>query len=153
MSAELRALVRQTVSDYPEADPREIARHVAKLTPDDQLRAFYREALADLCGHMIGENRRQSFESGKQRNVSRKVNQRRSWWSDVLASMIHVGSSHWKPLRDCTSKDIVFAIDERAQQIAGIGAQIKNFQHLLKLLKQNKVDTVGQLPVQTGWPK
>jgi hypothetical protein len=45
----LTALIRQAAADNPLADPRELAKTVAAMTPDEDLLDFYTEALVDAC--------------------------------------------------------------------------------------------------------
>lgn len=153
MSAELRSLVREVAAEHPHADPREIARYVAKLTEEEDLQNFYAEALVDVVSQILGAQRRDAMDQKpeKQNNKSPKLEQRRNWWKDLLAARVHVGKSEWKVLANCTVDDLQFCINERAAHIAGVQAQIENFKTLAALMVKNGARTVSDLPAQEKW--
>jgi hypothetical protein len=53
----LRDLVRGVANEYPKAQPSEIARHVAKLTPQQYLLEFYEETLRPFVVSVLGTDR------------------------------------------------------------------------------------------------
>jgi hypothetical protein len=157
----LTGLIRQAAEDNPLADPRELARIVAKLTPEDELLAFYEEALVDACRHLLADIRNTAF-AGPTRtqaraprsghtNKSAKVKQRREWWDEVLAAQVHVGRGKWQPIAVCTIDDLEFAKAEREKQIVKLTGTIVHYEQLISLLKRHHKKTVGQLPRQTSW--
>jgi hypothetical protein len=151
---ELNTLIREVADDYPRADPRELARHVAKLTPDESVVDFYVDALIDRIREIIGGNRRNLFDGPDNRSTSNrspKVEQRRSWWADLLASRVHVGNAEWLQIAECSVDDLKFCIEERRTQIAGYEKQIGNFDRLIRLMRKHKALKVSDLPAQTDW--
>jgi hypothetical protein len=152
----LTALIRQAAADHPLADPRELAKIVAKLTPEDELMDFYEEALVDACRHVLSDERTTALagphktRSGHA-NKSAKVKQRGEWWDTVLAARVHVGAGAWKTVADCTVADLEFAKSERERQIRRITGQIVHYEQLIALLKRHHKRTVRQLPRQTSW--
>lgn len=155
VSAELRALVREVADDHPQADPREIARHVAKLTPEEDLQNFYAESLVDVVAQILGAQRRDAMGEKKDEspsdNKSSKLERRRNWWKDLLAARVHVGKSEWKIIASCTVDDLEFCIGERQSHITGLEAQIQNFRRLATLMVKHGARTVAELPPQTTW--
>lgn len=156
MSSDLRALIREVAADHPHAAPSEIARHVAKLTPADDLIDFYSEALTQICTQLLGHDRRQLMDgpcddtTGSKSPNSSKLRERRTWWANLLASRVPVGEE-WKQLGDCTVDDLQFCIDERRAHIAGVEKQINNFEHLIHLMEANGAQIARDLPPQSDW--
>ena len=143
MSTELRTLVREIADDHPQADPREIARHVAKLTPECEVRAFYTEALIPVVREQLRGERNAALTNAV---GSPKIAERRDWWQKMLASRAHVGDSQWKLLGDCTAVDLRFCIAEREAEITGIQAQAGLYQRLIDALAEHRVAKVADLP-------
>ncbi|WP_280393128.1 hypothetical protein [Nocardia wallacei] len=77
---------------------------------------------------------------------SRKVEQIRDWWAEMLASRVHVGSSRWMPLGDCGIEELKFAEQERRNQAQETLKRANTFLRLRMLLDKHEVDTVSQLP-------
>jgi hypothetical protein len=158
MSSELNTLIRSVAGDHPRADMRELARFVAKMTPPESVTDFYTEALADRVRILLGNDRRDIFDGpdvrpeGKSSNRSPKVEQRRSWWADLLASRVHIGKTQWLQLGECGVDELTFCIEERRGQIIGFEKQITNFEHLIMLMVKHGVRKVADLPAQTSWP-
>lgn len=155
MSAELNALIRVVAAEHPGAgDLRELARHVAKMTPQESVMEFYTEALVGLVGEIVGHDRRDLFDGPERRRRDRspKLEERRSWWADLLASRVHVGKGNWLQIADCSTEDLAFCIEERRSQIAGFEKQVNNFQSLIALMKKHKAKRAADLPPQTSWP-
>lgn len=155
MSAELNALIREVAEDNPDADPREIAEKVAKLTEPEKVVQFYAECLVQQVLVVLGQDRRTALgghAKGKGRNTSSKLQDRRQWWSDLLGSRVHIGDSNWKQLGACTVDDLQFCINERAQLIVANQNQMNNFKRLQQLMTKHGAKTVSDLPPQTDWP-
>lgn len=94
MSAELRALVRATADEYVDADPRELARHVAKATPDESVMDFYTEALVDMVRYVLGAERQSLLNRGKGGGgFSPKVRDRADWWADLRRHVLRAAST------------------------------------------------------------
>lgn len=155
MSAELNAIIREVAEEHPDDDPREIAEKVAKLTPPDKVMDFYTEGLVQQVLVILGQDRRNAFHkpvTGKGRNTSSKLHDRREWWPELCAQRVHIGNSEWKQLGGCTVDDLQFCINERAQLIVANQNQMNNFKHLQKLLVKHGAQTVSDLPPQADWP-
>lgn len=153
VSAELNALIRVVVAEHPHADLHELARHVAKMTPEESVMDFYTAALAGTIGEVIGGDRRNALDGPNHKNRSPKLERRRSWWADVLAARVHVGNANWLQIGDCGVDDLKFCIEERRTQIAGFQNQINNFEQLIALMVKHRARKVADLPAQTSWPK
>lgn len=152
MSAELNALIRVVAAEHPQSDIRELARFVAKMTPQESVMGFYTEALVGLVGEVIGQERRDAFNGPERKGRSAKLDDRRSWWKELLASRVHVGGGEWLCIADCTGAELDFCIEERRSQIAGFERQITNFERLISLMVKHGAKTVKDLPAQSSWP-
>lgn len=148
---ELRELVRQVAADHPHADPREIARHVAKLTPADTVMSFYADALVPIVREVLIGQRTTALSAALSPSKpdapakSAKLAQRRDWWAEMLGSRVHTDDG-WKVLGDCTSDDLRYCIRERQTDIARVQAQIVHFETLLGLMDAHHVAYVRELP-------
>lgn len=145
----LDALVREVAADHPDSNPRELAGFVAKLTPQEDLIAFYADALVDRVRHILGDERRGSMVEGS--NRSPKLEQRRDWWREMLVSRVHVGGGNWKQIGECTIDDLTACITERQQNVERLGVQIENFKRLAKLMASKGARIVSDLPPQANW--
>lgn len=79
-------------------------------------------------------------------NRSAKVAGIRDWWSDMLASRVHVGDKQWKPLGECGVKELQFAETERRDQAERHLKTAKMYLRLRQLLDEHEVSTVAELP-------
>lgn len=144
----LRGLIREVATDMPCADPREIASRVEKLTTNEQVSAFYTEALVPVVRDLLREQRNTALAqavAGAHR-VSPKVAAVRDWWTEMLAARVHVGGSHWKLLGDCTADDLRFCISEREAEIERIQAQVARYERLLAAVIEHGAAKVSDLP-------
>lgn len=159
MINELHLLIRDVAAQYPNQGPHDLAVHVAKLTPEHDLPAFYQEALTTVVRDILGQDRRVALSGPKitQQTTSTpqyrsaKIAQRRTWWAGVLASRVHTGGGNWLNVAACGRKELAYCIEERQTQIDGFLKQIGNFERLIDLLNRHAVDTVADLPEQTDW--
>jgi hypothetical protein len=141
---EVNELIRDVATEFPDADPREIAQLVAKRTPRKDIHEWYVDSLVGLVRCVL-RNERNSALSGAS-NKSAKVKQRRQWWARLLEARIHVGEGNWLPLKDCGREELKSAIAERETQIVRTHHQIENLTTLLDRLDREGVDLVGELP-------
>jgi len=148
MSKDLHDLIRDTAESYPKADPREIARHVAKLTDERQVYRFLEESLVPVVRSVLISQRTSVMGKALQPGSNFKLEQRRSWWRQMLASRVHVGSSVWKTLGECSAEDLRFCIAERREDVARIEAQVGLFEQLIARMAEFGVGVVAELPEQ-----
>lgn len=149
MSSELSGLVRAVAADYPEADPRELARHLAKETPPRQVMDFYVEALVPIVRHALIDERSAAMSnalSPRPSGRSAKLAEIRDWWAEMLAARVHVGESRWMCLGDCGVDELQFCVAERMWTVERIEAQIAQYDRLLTLLRKHKAARVRDLP-------
>ena len=66
----------------------------------------------------------------------------RDSYADWLGSMLHCGKGVWKPLRDCTKADLLFAADERLAKAAQNAATAVLYQSLAEVVST----TLGDAP-------
>lgn len=165
MSAELRSLIRKHAAALPDADPREIAKHVAADTRRADLPGFFEEVLSGyVAGFLrgsrnsmldkVGEPWTPSPPSSKPRpaNASPKLRDIRDGFARLCSERVHIGHSQWKTLGECGLAELNFCIAEREQEIIGVQAQIENYLRLVALLKKHKVKTIAQLPPAAVFP-
>lgn len=146
-SMTLNELIKQAAEDYETADPRELARFVAKAAPEKQLRELFAEAIVDDCRQFVMGQRNKALTAARRRpNYSPKLAQRRAWWPDFLAASEHVGKGIRKQLGDCTIVDLQFAIDERKTNIARIQGYIDIYELLIPMMQSHNVTHVRDLP-------
>ena len=153
VGAQLRALVRQVVEDHDGASVRELAEHVEKLTPKESVTGFYVEALAAYVADVLRADRNSALSEVTKptsKSKSPKLEQRRKWWSDLLASRVAVAGKSMR-LGDCTVDDLQLCIDERRAHIAHVEGQILNYQKLIQLMTKNGARHVADLPEQSAW--
>lgn len=140
----LNALIREVVTENPEAQASKLAHMVAERTELDDLRLFYATALEPLVHDVIRQSRNRAMNSPQGR--SPKVEERRSWWTRLLAQRVHVGESRWKPLGDCGVDDLEFCIGERRDQVGALLGQIAKFEAIRDALVAAGVERVAELP-------
>ncbi|MFL0172470.1 hypothetical protein [Mycobacterium sp. SMC-13] len=153
VGTQLRALVRQVIADHPGASVRELAEYVEKLTPKELVTDFYVEVLSCFVADVLRGDRNRALDgvtnpTGK--NKSPKLEQRRKWWADLLASRVAVAGKSMR-LGDCTVDDLQLCIDERRAHIAHVEGQILNYQKLIQLMTKNGARHVADLPEQSAW--
>lgn len=151
--SQLRALVRQVVEDHAGASVRELAEYVAKLTPEELAADFYVEVLIAYVSDVLRADRNSALsEVTKPTNKSKspKLEQRRKWWADLLASRVAVAGKSMR-LGDCTVDDLQLCIDERRAHIAHVEGQILNYQKLIQLMTKSGARHVADLPEQSAW--
>ncbi|MCG7592432.1 hypothetical protein [Mycobacterium sp. PSTR-4-N] len=166
MNHNLKALIKAQILAHPDAGPEELALYVAQATPAADVRTFYAHLLIGACRTSINQHRHQLGERAKPKPTpkpdpatrprprpvpSPKLEQRRTWWAEMLAASMHVGGGHQKPLGDCTADDLRYCVKERDTQIGRIEEQMSNLRQLLKLMTQHQVTTVRELPKQKQW--
>jgi hypothetical protein len=139
----LTALIREVVSENPEAPARKLASIVAERTNADDLRDFYATAIEPMVTDQIRRDRNNTLNSKKGRSA--KLEQRRSWWERVCAQRVNVGDA-WKALGDCDSDDLEFCISERRGQVGALLGQIAKYEVIRDALALHGVRTVAELP-------
>lgn len=140
----LTALIREVVTENPEAPTRKLARMVAERTSVDDLRDFYATALEPMVQDRIRQDRNATMNSKQGR--SPKVERRKSWWARMLRERVHVGESTWKALGECGFDDLEFCISERREQVGALLGQIAKYEVIRDALVAHGVDTVADLP-------
>lgn len=140
----LTALIREVVTENPEAQARKLAQMVAERTSVDDLRDFYAFALEPMVQDQIRQDRNTTMNSKQGRSA--KLEQRRSWWARMCAQRVHVGESTWKALGDCGADDLEFCINERREQVGALLGQIAKYEVIRDALAAHGVDTVAELP-------
>ena len=140
----LTALIREAVTEHPEAHAHKLARIVAERTDASQLQEFYALALEPLVSDIIRMDRNATMNSKQGR--SSKVERRRSWWARMLTERVHVGDAKWKPLGDCGVDDLDFCISERRDQVGALLGQIAKYETIRDAVITHGVDTVADLP-------
>jgi hypothetical protein len=148
--ASLRDLVREVIAENPDATVQEIAEYVAKLTPEENLMDFFIEALVRIVDEILGAQRRTALDKVSKGNKSAKLERRRKWWADLLASRVHVGDE-LKRLGNCTVDDLQLCVDERRNHIRLVEGQIMNYEKLMQMMVKHGARTVEELPEQDKW--
>jgi hypothetical protein len=159
VKTELRALIQATAELHPDAGAAELALYVAQNTPAVDVRAFYRDLLENACRTVINKRRNDGrTPAPRQRRKPRtpspspKLEERRSWWRDMLASPMHVRGDQ-KALADCTIDDLRFCMKDRDAAIGRIEEQMSNLRHLIALMTKHGACTVKELPEQQPWKR
>lgn len=149
---DLRELIRNVAAEYPKAQPNEIARHAAKLTPPDQIVEFYEAALRPLVQDVLRQDRNiaihhvVSDRSGVP-CVSPKVAGIRSWWQQMLESRVALENG-WKVFGDCTYDEVLYCAKERRAHAESVIAQADWYESIARKMKQRRVCAVRELPEQ-----
>jgi hypothetical protein len=159
MNTELKAIIEQATTAHPHAGPEELAHHVANNLPADRLRDYCRDLLAPACRTVINQQRRGHTPPPAPKPQPRpgpppspKLEERRSWWRDMLAQPVQVGADGTsKPLGDFTIDDLELAAKERQAHIDRLEERITTFKRLVALMVQHGVHTVAELPEQEQW--
>lgn len=73
-------------------------------------------------------------ESPKPKFGPSKAARSRDAYADWLASMLHVGKGVWKPLRDCTRADLLFAAEERGALARRNASQAEMYSSLAEVV-------------------
>ncbi|WP_099021201.1 hypothetical protein [Mycolicibacterium palauense] len=147
----LSTLINQVIEEHPLSNPWDVAEMVAKLTPDDDARAFYVEALVPSVRIALANKRNAAIsatrrtQSGSRRPQSSKVDRVRDAWQAALNALVAVGSNEWKPLRECTAEDLRVVIDGRMRHIESVRSQVSYYERLVDALMDQDVSTVGEL--------
>ena len=160
MSKDLNSLIRQVADQHPDvAEPRELARLVASATHVDDVYEFYEESLIGTVRVLIGHRRQAAMTNALSCDMPRtappksaKLQQRRSWWQQMLTERVHVNGA-WKVLGDLTINDLRWCVHERQVNIGRIQKQLDNYSTLIAMMQRYGVATVNELPEQQNWPK
>jgi hypothetical protein len=145
--SDLHDLIRQVAADYPTAQPDEVARHVAKLTPKQDVAACYEQALRPLVADVFRSSRNTAIAAIQDQQPFRqspKVAGIRSWWQDVINERVYTGEV-WKLLGDCDKSDLLFCAAERRAHAAATIRLAEFYEDLAARLDQETVTTVRQL--------
>lgn len=155
--SELHDLIRDTLAKYPKAQvPSEIAQHVAKLTPADELHNFYEEALRLVVREVIRNSRNSQmdefFVNKGASAPSHRHGQPLSYkvaglnaWQRLLRERIPVKNG-FKSLGECTVIDLTYAIEIREGQISAQQEKLDRYIQLREHLAKSKKGTLNQAP-------
>lgn len=167
----LRQLVRDVLTASTMADPRDLASEVFRRIDPDDYAAALTQCLPDIVREQIRASRNRVDEvtlelehapatevpvmaempgpvgRTKQRPVkSAKVAGIRDWWQTKLRERVHIGSSEWRLLGDCTFADLMFAAQERRSIAAANSVKASEYAGLAEALQAHGVERVRDLP-------
>lgn len=152
--SELKDLIRSVAGEHPTADYAELARHVAKLTPDDSVVGFYEEALRPFISEVIRADRNNAVHDALSETPEKaQPEQRRSpnvagvasAWAKMLEETIPLDGIR-KRLGDCTTEDLDFAIERRAAQIEADKAKMAEYVTLRDWMAKHGAKTLRDAP-------
>lgn len=145
----LRQLVRDVLAENESADPGEVAEAVMGRIPRGMVRVALAQSLRLYVRQVISETRTArppapTPATGK----SLKVAAIRDGWQRRLQDRVHVGSSEWKFLADCTYDDLLAAAAERRELADRNNAWARQYAEWARLLTEHDVATFGDLPAE-----
>lgn len=154
--SELRSLIREVVGQYRKAQPDELARHVAKQTPVEDITAFYEEALRALIPDVLRGDRNSAMNrimraespsprSGRGVRSSKLAEIQAHDWATFLEVKIPV-QGYTKPMGDCTVDDFDWVIADHCRHAADVNAKIEEYTILRNWIKKHKATTLRQTP-------
>jgi hypothetical protein len=147
MSTELRDLIREVMDDHPRADPRELARHVAKLTPKADVMTFYEDTLVDYVSSMLRTERNTALDAARPKgNYSKKLQRCRDGWKALCASRVHIGQTQWKLLGDCTVDELEFCASERRENATENIRRAEEYERYAELMREHRAKKFRDLP-------
>jgi hypothetical protein len=158
MNHDLQALIKATIVKYPHAGPEELAMYVVQATPAGDVKAFYAHLLIGVCRTTINVHRSGSKHGPRPQpkptqspRPSPKLEERRTWWAEMLTVEMVLADKSRKVLGDCTTDDLQYCIKDREQYIEFLDNQIYNLQQIVELMGRHRVATVRELPEQQQW--
>jgi hypothetical protein len=157
MNHNLQALIKDQLTKYPHAAPEELAMYVAQATPTAEMKSFYAHLLVGACRSAINTHRSGSRHGGPrpkprpQPKPSPKLEERRTWWAEMLTALVTVAADTRKALGDCTAEDLRYCIKDREEYTVHIQNQTANLRRLLDMLEEQGVTHVRELPEQERW--
>lgn len=141
--------VRTALAAHPGTDASGLSVYASNLVPAKELRGCLAGAIVHIAREEIGKARRDSMDNALgDKPPSPKMQDRASWWSQMLSEMVSV-NGEMKALGDCTFDDLQACIDDREQLINRISGQVENYKRLQKLMVQHRAKVVSDVPPRT----
>lgn len=148
----LRAVVRDVLTEADEADPGVIAGMVMARIPKKDRDAALSQAMRLFVRQAISETRTGNAPRSNVspiRSTSHKVAAIREGWMRRLHDRVHVGGSEWKFLADCTYDDLLRVAEERQELAERNGAWAREYRAMADAVLDADVATFGDLPADT----
>lgn len=142
---DLRAVVRETLSSSPAADPAALAEHVLDRIAVEDYGQALRQTLRTYIREAIGQQRMSAPVPTPRVNASWKVEAIRASWKRALANRMCVADGEWKTLADCTAQDLLFVAKERRVAAAKNLATAETYESLAQLMESQGAAVVADL--------
>lgn len=154
-------IIREVVEEHGLVDPRDIAAIVEQRTPDDMIRAWYREAILPDIRNEHLRRRKQSSQSKVATAIARaekegqtissrtRANLVSDAWSSKIAAGVSVGGE-WKRLADCDAAEVLALAEARYAAADAVSREGDRFKSLSAAMDEHGVSVVGDLPADVG---
>jgi hypothetical protein len=162
---DVQRVIREIIEDTDLTNPREIAAKVAENIPDEDLHDALGMVLPHYVRLVLGQHRAsvappapllgpgaiappapEGTAPPGPAGTSAKVRAIRDAAPQWLRERVHVGSSRWKLLGDCTCEDLMFLARERVDNAERLKNRAKTYLDLAHLMEQHNVGLVADLP-------
>lgn len=144
----LGGLIRQVIASNPdETDARELAKLVARATPEEQLLDFYANALAPMVRITIGSGRNAALAGVRRgRSVSKRMAHisADNWWQKALEERLSI-EGRYIPFGDCTADDIKVYAESLRISAEAMQTKAERYDRVLNAMVLQGVATVRDL--------
>ncbi|PKQ59769.1 hypothetical protein B5566_02700 [Mycobacterium sp. MHSD3] len=151
--ATLREHVQAAIAkSKDDATPQEIAQAAADAMNEVEAKKFLAEMLVATVSECIRNVRNSALNEvcgkgdGAPQPRSPKLDARKQMWNRLLEAKVRVGENRYKPMADCTVRDLQFCISDRKLLIGRVTNQIANYELLVDAMRKHRASTVGALP-------